>query len=246
MSRHRWMGLVGVASALALLGSWAGGPLSLVVFPVVLTVPGYLVVTSVSDRHPGTARLKAWLAVPVSLALIVLLSLVSGLVAGSYRTWAVAGLLAGGTMLLARRLDRAAAAPPRVDHRLAVAGLAVAVVGATAFALTTIGSVIPDEAYLQVRFTGGAAPLGGSPARRTIGVDIVNHTAERSEVVVEAKWGRWTSGPATRVVPPTATTTSTIRLPATAPCRGTIVVTVTPAGGHPARMLTREVRPGDC
>jgi hypothetical protein len=245
MSRHRHVGLVCVASALVLLGSWAGGPLGLLVLPAALTVPGYLAVASVPDRH-GIARLAAWLAVPVSLAMIVVLSLVSRLVFGSYRAWAVAGLLAGCAIVLGRRLDRAAVALPRVDRRLVVAGLAVTVLGAVAFALTTVGSVIPDQPYLQVRFTSGAAPLGSTAAGRAIGIDIVNHTAERSEVVVEAKWGGWLSGPATRVVPPAGTMTSTIRLPAAVPCRGTIEVIVTSAGGHSSRMLTREVRPGDC
>ncbi|RSM52174.1 hypothetical protein DMB66_40360 [Actinoplanes sp. ATCC 53533] len=244
MSRHRHVGLVCAASAFVLLGSWAGGALGLLVLPVALTVPGYLAVASVPDRH-GVARFTGWLAVPVSLAMIVVLSLVSRLVFGSYRAWAVAGLLAGCAIVLGRRLDRAAVALPRVDRRLVVAGLAVTVLGAAAFALTAIGSVIPDEPYLQVRFTSSAAPLGGAEGR-VIGIDIVNHTAERSEVVVEAKWGGWLSGPATRVVPPAGTMTSTIRLPAAVPCRGTIEVIVTSAGGHSSRMLTREVRPGDC
>lgn len=246
MSRHRHVGLVCVAAALVLLGAWAGGPLGLVVFPVALTVPGYLLLASVPGRHGGAAGWRAWLAVPVSVAMLVVLSVASRLVFGSFRAWAVAGLLAGCALLLGHRLDRSATALPRVDRRLVAAGLAVTVVGATAFALTTVGSVIPDESYLQVRFTSGAESLRTGPAGRSIGIDIVNHTAARSEVVVAASWGGWISAPATRVVPAAGTMTSTIRLPAGVPCRGTIAVTVTPAGGHPARMLTREVRPGDC
>lgn len=248
MSRHRHLGLVLLASALVLLGAWARGPLGLVVLPIALTLPGYLLLAARPSRpaQPARHRRTAWLAVPVSLAMIVVLSLASRLVFGSFRAWAVAGLLAGCAVLLGHRLDRTAVALPRVDRRVVAAGLAVTVVGATAFALTTAGSVIPDEDYLQVRFTSSAAPLGDSSARRAIGIDIVNHTAERSKVVVEAKWGGWNSGPATRVVPSAGTMTSTIRLPAAVPCRGTIEVIVTPAGGHSARMLTREVRPGDC
>lgn len=243
--RHRHLCLVGAATGAVLLGSAAGGPLGLLVLPVVLTVPGYLLVAAVPGHRHGIAWLPAWLAVPAGLALIVLAGLLSWLVLGSYRTWAVAGLLAAGAVVPARLLDHRGVPLPRVDRRLVAGSVAVTVVGATAFALTGYGSVIPDEEYLQVRFTGGTAPLSGAAGERRLGIEIVNHTARRSAVVVAARWGRWASGPASRVVPPAGTVASTIRLPAAVPCRGTIEVLVTPAG-HSPRRLTREVQPGDC
>jgi hypothetical protein len=240
VGRHRHLCLTAAACLFGVAGWLTPGPAGLVALPVVLTVPGYLAL------GPVAGRVRAWLAVPVSLAMIVVLSLLSWVVLGAYRTGVVAGLLAVGALVLAWRLDRTAAPLPRVDTRVVAGGLAVTVVAATAFALSTAGTVIPDEPYLQVRLAGGVTRLGGTPGHRTIGVDIVNHTAAQSTVVVRARWAGWDSEPATRVVPANGSITSAIRLPAELPCRGTIEVTVTPGAGTAARKLTRQVGPDDC
>ncbi|WP_305785152.1 hypothetical protein [Symbioplanes lichenis] len=196
------------------LGVLFRGPVGILAAVVAMVLPGWLV----SRR----------LALVTGLALIAAAGLGSWALTGEFRAWLVTLLLVAAAAGPAWRRDRAGAALPRIDRRHLAAAGAVAAVTATAFALTTVGSVLPDDDFFQARLT---APQPGK-----IAVEVVNHSAAAKPVVVATSWGSATE------IRVEAGATTVLRLPF--PCTGRIDVTVTAPGV--SRRLTREVLPGDC